>query len=60
MISIILSAATLNSSLPLTLLTGSKRTNWIAVIATSRCKASREAYCQFFDPNGVEWSSLCR
>src|SRR5208283_865296 len=44
MILIILSAAILNSSLPLTRLTGSKRTNWIAVIATRRCKASREAY----------------
>src|ERR1035438_7776845 len=53
MISIILSAAALNSSLSLTCPTGSKRTNWIAVIATTRCSDSRSAYCQFFDPNGV-------
>gem|GEM_PF-6886391 len=52
MISIILSAAALNSSLPLTCPTGSKRTNWIAVIATMRCKASMEAYSQCFNP---EW-----
>jgi hypothetical protein len=53
MISRILSAANLNSSLPFTLPTGSKRMNWIAAIATNRCKASGQAYCQFFEPNGV-------
>src|SRR6185437_3489605 len=54
------SAATLTSSLPCTLSTGSNRTNWIAVIATSRWRASGQAYCQFFDPKGVGWASRNR
>src|SRR5208282_50684 len=54
------SAATLISSLPFTLPAGSKRMNWIAVIATRRCNASGHAYCQFLDPNGVGWSSRSR
>ena len=47
MISIILSAATLNSSLPFTHPTGSNRTNWIAVIATMRCKGFQASVLPF-------------
>src|SRR3954454_6563895 len=60
MTSSVLSAAAFNSSLPSTHSVGSKSKNWIAVMATRRCKASREASSHLFDPKGVGRPSRSR